>query len=386
MLSTKRVIIFSTAYLPWVGGAEIAVKEITDRNLDVHFDLITVNLSGSEYAVEKVGNVTVHRLGNGKLSKFFLPFTGYLKAKQLHKKQSYDLAWGIMASQASVAGALFKKFCRVPFVLTLQEGDEEEHLKRYVLGSELLYNLTVLPLHRFPIKLADRITVISNYLKGRAEKAGARCPIEIIPNGVDLSLFNKAFSDNELWTIKTALGKTDGEKFVITTSRLVKKNGVGDLISAMQFLPANIRLLVLGVGELQAKLLAQVKKLNLENRVRFLGHVPYAEIPKYLRISDVFVRPSLSEGMGNSFIEAMAAGIPIVGTNIGGIPDFLEDGVTGLMAEVGNAKSISLQVNKILSNSELAKMLTENARKKIASTYEWEKIALEMRQAFEKTS
>ncbi len=378
-----KILIFSTAYIPWVGGAEIAIKEITDRLPGVRFDLLTVNLSGEELSEEKVGNVMVYRVGSGTLGKFLFPIFGFLKARQLHRKNKYDVAWSMMASQASVAAAFFRMVSKVKLVLTLQEGDEEEHLARYVGGNTFLYTFFIKPWHMLVFRKADRVTAISNYLKERAHKAGVRVPIDIVPNGADIARFEKKYSVDELWTVKTTLGKTENEQWIITTSRLVKKNAVDDLILSLHFLPETVRLLIIGVGEDQAKLMNLVREKHLSHRALFLGYKDHREIPKYLHAAQVFVRPSLSEGQGVSFIEAMAAEIPVVATPVGGIVDFLKDGETGLFAEVRKPKTIAHAVKRFLDDPALVERITKNAREMVEKKYSWNMIAEEMKTSFE---
>ncbi|MBU1102183.1 glycosyltransferase family 4 protein, partial [Patescibacteria group bacterium] len=108
------------------------------------------------------------------------------------------------------------------------------------------------------------------------------------------------------------------------------------------------------------------------------------DVPKYLAISDVFVRPSLSEGLGNSFLEAMAAGVPIIGTKVGGIPDFLRDGETGLFCEARNPQSIAEKITLLLSDEILRQRLIANARKLVEEKYNWDNIAQKMGNIFEK--
>ena len=91
---------------------------------------------------------------------------------------------------------------------------------------------------------------------------------------------------------------------------------------------------------MEERLKQKTKDLGLAGRIHFVGNVDHNKLPEYLWASDVFCRPSLSEGLGNVFLEAMAAGVPIVGTPVGGIPDFLTEGKTGLFCEVGNTKNI----------------------------------------------
>jgi glycosyltransferase involved in cell wall biosynthesis len=383
----KRILIFSVAYYPFVGGAEIAVKEITDRIADYEFDLLTVDLDGKQKAIEKVGNVTIYRIGKGFLGKFIFPIRGFFKALSLHKKNSYSIAWSIMASQASIAASFFKIYRpQVKLVLTVQEGDEETHLQRYVFRIGFLYRLLIRPFHTLVFKKADVITVISTYLSERARAINPHVPIEVVPNGVDLSLFKKQYSESDIKLIRKELGVSTEDKILITTSRLVKKNAVGDIVASLKFLPHDVKFIIIGVGQLEFALKNQTRELGLENRVIFVGLKPHQDIPKYLAASDIFIRPSLSEGMGNSFIEAMAAGIPVIATPVGGIPDFLKDPATnpenptGLFCEVNNPQSIAKKVHMILDNQEIKNKLATNARAFIEGKYEWDTIAQDMNQ------
>lgn len=360
------IIIFSTAYLPFTGGAEVAVKEITDRINNFQFDMVTARLDGKLPKFEKIGGVNVHRVGFGvpMLDKYLLPFLSCLKAGNLHKKNHYRVLWSIMASYAGF-GALFFKILhpQIPFVLTLQEGDAEKHiLKRVGVFYRLWKKI---------FKKADRIQTISNYLADFARRHGAVCPVEVVPNGADVEKFS--ISGGQI--SKSDLNMKENEKIIITTSRLVEKNGVADLIESLRYLDDNVKLLILGAGPLERNLKLKTKNLNLEKRIIFLGHVNHQETAKYLKISDVFIRPSLSEGMGNSFIEAMAAGIPIIGTPVGGIVDFLKDGETGLFCKVRDPKSIAEKAGVLLKNSRLKQRIVSNARKLVFEKYDWNKIS-----------
>ena len=178
----KRILIFSVAYLPFVGGAEVAVKELTDRLTDCYFDLVTVNLDGRQKKLETIGRVNVHRVGISKICKYTFPISGFLKAWSLQKKNSYDATWAIMANYAGLAGLFFKyKFPKIPLVLTLQEGDPLPHVKKRML---LLY-----PLFKSLFRKADKITAISNYLANWAREMGATSPVAVVSNGVEVKKF-----------------------------------------------------------------------------------------------------------------------------------------------------------------------------------------------------
>src|SRR3989344_80630 len=304
-----RILIVSTAYLPLIGGAELAVKEITDRLPDHKFNLICARINKSLPATEKVGRVQVRRVGVGStIDKYLLPFAVFIEG--LFGR--YDIVWAVMASYGSFALPFVKLFRpRIRFLLTLQEGDSEEHILRRV-GVFYLFWKAVLG-------QADHIQVISNYLADFARRHGAKCPIEVVPNGVDI----RGIKNQEL-----GIGGGEQNRFtVISVSRLVPKNGIDVLIRAAKelksIIPNSLFLIrIVGGGQNEQKLRQLSKELGVEDLVEFVGEVPSEEVPQYLAKADIFVRPSRSEGLGTAFLEAMAAGLPIVGTPVGGIPDF----------------------------------------------------------------
>jgi glycosyltransferase involved in cell wall biosynthesis len=371
--SEKRILIFSLVYYPrYIGGAEVAIKEITDRipQSEISFDMITLRKHASEF--ERIGNVNVYRVGlpwSGKssrvfpISKLIYPFLAYAKALQLHKVNRYDATWAMMASYAGFASYLFKrKYRDVPFILSLQEGDNFE--RREGIFKSLFTKI---------FANADYIQVISRFLEDWARHMGAKCPIKVVPNGVDYELFS------EIENIPAPITKKEGDIFVITTSRLVEKNAVGDVIDSLPSLPSNVKFLILGTGYLEESLKKKVNMLKLNDRVKFLGYIPHSEMPQYLHISDIFIRPSLSEGFGNSYIEAMAAGIPVIATAVGGITDFLVDRETGIFCEVNSPKSISESIELLMKDIDLRNKIVTNAKKMVQERYEWSLIATNMK-------
>lgn len=403
-----KVLIFATAYLPFAGGAELAIKEITDRLPHVSFTLITARFARSLLRQERLGNVEVYRVGGGcGCDKWMLPLRAFRLAEALEKSEHFDVIWSMMASQGSIAAARFKRaFPKKRLVLTVQEGDEEEYLKRYALGSDFLYRLFIRPWHLSVFKRADAITAISAHLAERARRNAPNTPVEVIPNGVDIEKFKNQNPKIKIAELRKRLQFSEKDNIVITTSRLVPKNGVGDLVGAMRYLPEETKLLILGDGPLRRNLQRTTYNLQLNDRVRFLGAVPHGELPEYLSAADVFCRPSRSEGFGSSFIEAMAAGVPVVATPVGGIPDFLfaplpesetenhlfshsheleerwGETITGLFCEAGNPKSIAGKIQILLSDSGLRERIIANAGKMVLEKYQWDGIASVMERVF----
>lgn len=393
----KKILIFSLVYYPdVVGGAEVAIKEITDRITpeDVVFDMVTLRFDSALPKFEKIGNVNVYRVGFTTrhpeiadlvrfpltLNKYFFPFLAFFKAHSLHKKNHYDGTWAMMANYAGFAALFFKMhFPNVRYLLTLQEGDPIEYIKHRVRF--------VSPLFQRIFTRADFVQTISHYLAAFARNMGYLGQLEVVPNAVDIAHFSQTYSTDELFALKQKLGKSTNDIFLITTSRLVKKNAVDEVIRALPLLDNRVKFLVLGIGPDEAALRALADELKVSNRVKFLRQISHKEMPKYLAVSDIFIRPSRSEGLGISFLEAMATGTPVIATPVGGIPDFLFDPQknpdhepTGYFCEVDNPQSIANQVNKILSDDALRTRITTNAKKLVTEKYDWTLIAHDMKE------
>ncbi|MEA2112512.1 MAG: glycosyltransferase family 4 protein [Patescibacteria group bacterium] len=372
---SKKVLMFSTAYYPFVGGAEVAVKEITDRLTDIEFHMITAKMDKNLAQKEKIGNITVFRVGIGHpmVDKVFFAFFGQYMAKKLNKQGNYDSIWAIMASYAGLAASKFKKSNpQVPFLLTLQEGDSQKYIQKrtkFIKGQ--FENI---------FKRADQIQCISNYLADWAKTLGAQCPIEVIPNGVDIKVFSQTSSIKDLRKLEQELGKQLEDRFIIHTGRLTYKNGLDYLIKALTYLPDNIKLILIGDGEDKTNLEKITTERNLEDRVIFISYIKQDELVKYLKISDIFIRPSLSEGLGNSFLEAMITKTPVIATSVGGIPDFLKDNETGLFCQVKDPESIAEKVKFLLGNQDLRDRVVKQAYQMVVKEYDWEKIAREMKE------
>ncbi|MFZ2719629.1 MAG: glycosyltransferase, partial [Minisyncoccia bacterium] len=187
--------------------------------------------------------------------------------------------------------------------------------------------------------------------------------------------------------MKTLLDKKMGDVFLITTSRLVHKNALDDVVRALPLLPSNVHFVILGTGPDERMLRALAAELGVSGRVRFVGFVDHKEMPKYLAASDIFIRPSRSEGMGSSFIEAMAAGLPVIATQEGGLSDIIFDEkrnpdvpTTAWAVDTNSPAQIADAVRAIIDASEKVRTITATAKKMAADKYDWDIVATTMRE------
>jgi glycosyltransferase involved in cell wall biosynthesis len=273
-----------------------------------------------------------------------------------------------------VTALVIKKLLHTPMLVTAHAGD--------VFTQNILFNW----LNSLILKHADLITLNSAATKKqllKSSKKGQKITrTEIIPMGVDFDRF-KPPKERERKKLKRKLG-LDKKRIILFVGRLVEKKGVCYLIKAMQkiskSLPAS-HLLVIGYGPEEEKLKTLTKTFNLEEKIAFLGKIPNYKLVRYYGSSDVFIAPSIegkrgdTEGLGIVFLEAIASGTAVIGTNVGGIQEIIINKKTGLIVEQKNEDQLAKSAIKLLKNEKLRIELAENARKHAKNNFSWEIIA-----------
>jgi len=196
--------------------------------------------------------------------------------------------------------------------------------------------------------------------------------IFVIPNGIEQKRFQNLLRDD----IRNKLKIRKNEKIIFFAGTLKLVKGIRYLIEAINIIKQKIpeaRLLLVGDGEEDENLKKLVRQLSLENYVIFFGKVSNEEIPKYMVASDIFVLPSLSESFGIVNIEAMASGLPIIATKVGGIPEIIKDGENGFLVEPKNPEQIAERILYLLSNNNIRRSISFNNKEK-AKNYSWDLI------------
>jgi glycosyltransferase involved in cell wall biosynthesis len=153
------------------------------------------------------------------------------------------------------------------------------------------------------------------------------------------------------------------------------KYGPEYLIRAMEMIARQYpqtRLLMAGSGELRSQLQELTRQLNLTPNISFLGAVEHRQVPELLKNVDVFVMPSIREEFGVVAVEAQAMEIPVVATKVGGIPEVVLDGETGILIEPGNSEQLAQAILTLIENPALRRQMGEQGRKHVLANYRWE--------------
>lgn len=200
--------------------------------------------------------------------------------------------------------------------------------------------------------------------------------VVLIPNGIDIERFypteeSRVKEVRDQWNLLHV-------PVIGIVARLSAVKGHEFLIKAMQLVHRkhpSAKCIIAGEGELEQKLKKQVHQLGLEDSVQFYKVVNNAQ--ELLPLFDIFVLPSLNEGLGLSVMEAQASGLPVIVSNVGGLPDIVKDGETGILVSTGNITGLAKAISLLLDDEVYAKTLGNNARKFINEHFSSDKMVKE---------
>ncbi|MBW1921355.1 MAG: glycosyltransferase family 4 protein, partial [Deltaproteobacteria bacterium] len=216
--------------------------------------------------------------------------------------------------------------------------------------------------------------------------ASKRDNIKIIPMGVDLGLFQERKCREKFGERSTSYEQT-----ILFVGRLIEFKGVEYLVRAIPKIRVSYpkaKVLVIGSGPEKARLVKLAEILNVQDSVVFKKEIPQEELPDYYCVADVVVLPSIhtrkgeTEGLGVVLLEAMACGVPVVGSNVGGIPDIIKHGETGLLAAEKDPEDLADKILKLVDDKRLRKRVIENGLKLVRENFSWDVIAEKFLQVY----
>jgi glycosyltransferase involved in cell wall biosynthesis len=213
--------------------------------------------------------------------------------------------------------------------------------------------------------------------------------VKYIPNGVDCAVFCPDQSERAAVRQRLAIG--EHEVVVICARRWVAKNGVIDFAHSLQFLGEqhnSMRVIFAGNdpafdGSYEAEVLGAIKRSGMMDRCHLLGSVPNSSLRQYYRAADISVLPSLKEATSITGLESMACGLALVGTRIGGIPDLVAEGETGLLVTAGDTRGLAAAISRLVADRALRESQRTQARNRALGHFSWSHIAALTMQTYE---
>lgn len=287
----------------------------------------------------------------------------------INKNGKFDVIhahdWLVAYSAKSI-----KESYNIPLISTIHATESgrnsgiHDETQRYINDSEWMLTYE-----------SSEVIVNSNYMKNEVQRLFGLPydKINVIPNGVNLQLFSNVNIDYD-FRRQYAM---DNEKIILYVGRLVYEKGIQNLIAAMPKILDRYhdsKLIICGRGGMIDELREQVKYLGIENKVYFAGYCDSKKMRKMYKCADVAVFPSTYEPFGIVAIESMLSGTPTIVSDVGGLNEIIEHGVTGMKSYAGNANSIADSVLSLLFDPKLCANISQNAIKKVKENYNWSKI------------
>lgn len=335
-----------------VGGAErvvINLARTVDRN---RFNPIVCCLNDKGILANELEKTGIRVIALNKKGKFdFSVISKLIRViKENNIKIIHTHLWG-----ANFWGRIAAKLTKIPVIIATEHNVDIWKPQVYFM------------LDRWLARKTDKIIVVSNKVKEfYAHKGIPTWKLEVIYNGIQ-AIHPQPVAYNP--QIREEFGIKDNEIVLAIIGRLVPQKGHRYLFEAISSLNGQYRLkvLVVGDGPLMANLKSQVAGLKLQERIIFTGL--RKDVLKILEEVDILVMPSLREGLPITALEAMAAGVPIIATKVGGLPELIKDNKTGLLIEPANGVAIKDAIEKLINDKDLSDNLKNNARNTVQKEF-----------------
>ena len=355
-----------TCYPTYGGSGVIATelgKELALKGHEVHLISYALPFRLSKF----VKNIVFHEVETSSYPLFEFPLYSLALASKMIEVAEYEnldllhVHYAIPhATSAYLAKQILKDKKDLKIITTLHGTDIT------LVGLEPSF----LPLVKFSIEQSDGVTAVSRFLKEKTiTNYSCEKPIEVIPNFIDINLYKP--------NGKTAFGERiapDGEKILVHTSNFRPVKRVPDTIKILKKVIEDVpaKLILIGDGPDRSECERLCRQLDLCDQVKFLGK--QEGLVEILNSADLFLIPSQSESFGLAALEAMACGLPVISSSVGGLPELINHNETGFIAEIVDVDRMAKYAVDLLGNDRKYKLFSKNARDRAVNKFDKSKI------------
>lgn len=373
--------LFDSSY----GGVPVVVRRFIEAFTERGHKVTIVTSKGkSREAVEKRENLTVYRFPSLTLPKsegeYALSFPSFHRIRRIYEREGIDVLHCHIPSLLSLACVLEARKKGVPSIAT-------NHLLSETFSRNLFFDSTKFNNFFYKIvnsfyNLVDLVLCPSIYGLKTLRKYGLKPRALVLSNGIELSKFNPNLDHEQF---DREFGLNEENKKVLYVGRLMEEKGLDVLLRAYSIVEAKMpdtNLIIVGKGHLRASLEDQASKLGLEN-VIFTGFVSDSLLKQAYASSDLFVLPSYAEIQPLVLLEALAMGLPAIGTNVGGVPEMIIEGQNGYVLEPGDHEGLAERTIRILNDDKLREEFSRNSLR-MARSHDIDKSADKLERLYSK--
>ena len=362
-------ILFCNYEYPPLGGGGGVINALLAEELAKHHDITVLTSQGLGLACDEVvNNVRIVRVpvffrrqkaaANIPSMMAYLPM-GIRTGRKLLAKESFDIINTHFALPSGPVGDALSRFSRIPNVLSVHGGDLYDPSKFASPHRHAILRYWIKKL----IRQADAVVGQSNNTLHNMQKYytpeidGIRIPLGI----------NRP---EAITPKREEFGFSEGEFLFVTVGRLVARKAIDQLIGIMsRYRGKPVHLLIVGSGPQEQMLRNKASELGIASQIHFMGYASDHDKQKLLNISDAFISTSQHEGFGIVYLEAMAAGLPVICYDYGGQTDFLENGKTGFVISLNDTEAVFDACNAIIEDNTLIQNISKENSRRIESLY-----------------
>lgn len=385
-----KILMLTADYYPSQGGVQVEIrllaKDLVRRGYQI--TLITKEIHNIQN-VENENGVRIFRLPDSRIpmdpwNGIFFIRKNSLAIKRIIEEEKIDIIHVHHSDLSCPYVYLLKKMVKIPIISTVHASllIDREYLKfRFNFKEPFRWILRIFPILWFEtesIKLSDYVITVSKKLEDLCRSLRNDDHVITVPNAINIQQFNPGIQPENF--------KLEGFK-ILCPGRVSPEKGQLYLVDALKIVREKLPAQVIFMGSEHANMIPTLKNrirlLQLDEFVHFLPAQPYESIPHYYKAADLIVIPSLSESFGLAILENMAIGNVVVASNVGGIPDLIEDKITGLLVPA-NPQLLAEAIILALTDAQLRENLKKNAIKK-AQDYDIQTIAQDIEQCYQKT-
>ena len=370
-----QILLLNYEFPPIGGGASQATffmaKELVRQGHKV--DVLT-SRTREQPAFETIEGIRVYRALSWRRGIHQFDLTGaarflvsaFFELRKLVHRNDYDLAHFFFALPTGALAFYWKQRTRKPYVVSLRGSDVPGYDSTD--GKLGVLHAILRPVTRRILHGAEHVVANSRSLRQLALKSFPDIEISVITNAVSCTAFKPDLGRSSTGNVVRAL----------SVARLIPRKGLETMIKALaQERTERVELDIVGDGALAGDLVKLAADLGVKERLHFHGALRDAELLRAYQQADFFILPSLSESFSMSLLEAMACGLPVVASNVGGIPELVVDAQNGILVRPGDSKAFAEAITMMAQSEERRHTFAANNRAKIRRRYTWEQITTE---------